>query len=71
MKKHFLVISQFALAAFLPIAAGAQTTATPAARAEALLKEMTLEEKIGQMVQADCEALKDKSDVQKYFWGRC
>ena len=30
---------------------------------------MTLEEKIGQMVQADMNALKDKADVQKYFLG--
>ena len=30
---------------------------------------MTLDEKIGQMTQADMLALKDKSDVQKYFLG--
>ncbi len=36
---------------------------------EALLAQMTLDEKIGQMVQADCGALKDKSDVGKYFIG--
>ena len=36
---------------------------------EALLAQMTLDEKIGQMVQADCLALTDKSDVQKYFLG--
>src|SRR3569833_672783 len=36
---------------------------------EALLAQMTLDEKIGQMVQADCGALKDKSDVGKYFLG--
>ena len=36
---------------------------------EALLARMTLEEKIGQMVQADCLALTNKSDVQKYFIG--
>ncbi len=30
---------------------------------------MTLDEKIGQMVQVDSGALKDKADVQKYFLG--
>ena len=30
---------------------------------------MTLEEKIGQMTQADSQALKDKADIQKYFLG--
>jgi beta-glucosidase len=35
----------------------------------ALLAEMTLDEKIGQMVQVDCAALKDKGDVKKYFLG--
>jgi beta-glucosidase len=35
----------------------------------ALLAQMTLDEKIGQMVQADSGALKDASDVQKYFLG--
>jgi len=39
------------------------------ARVQALLAQMTLDEKIGQMTQADSEALKDKSDVQKYFLG--
>jgi beta-glucosidase len=36
---------------------------------QALLAQMTLEEKIGQMTQADSDALKDKSDVQTYFLG--
>src|SRR3954469_22742132 len=36
---------------------------------ESLLAQMTLDEKIGQMVQVDSGALKDKSDVQKYFIG--
>jgi beta-glucosidase len=36
---------------------------------DALLAQMTLDEKIGQMVQVDSGALKDKSDVQKYFLG--
>ena len=43
--------------------------ASPASDANALLAKMTLDEKIGQMVQVDMAALKDKSDVQKYFIG--
>jgi beta-glucosidase len=34
-----------------------------------LLEQMTLDEKIGQMVQVDSDALKDKADVRKYFLG--
>ena len=36
---------------------------------DALLAQMTLDEKIGQMVQVDSSALKDKADVRKYFLG--
>jgi len=38
-------------------------------RVDALLAQMTLDEKIGQMVQVDSGALTDKSDVQTYFLG--
>jgi beta-glucosidase len=38
-------------------------------RVEALLKQMTLSEKIGQMTQVDSNALKDKADIQKYALG--
>ena len=34
-----------------------------------LIKDMTLEEKIGQMTQVDYRYLKDKSDITKYFLG--
>jgi hypothetical protein len=43
--------------------------ASPSAQAEKLLSQMSLDEKIGQMTQADMLALKDKADVQKYFLG--
>jgi beta-glucosidase len=36
---------------------------------DALLTQMTLDEKIGQMVQVDSSALKGTTDVQKYFLG--
>lgn len=34
-----------------------------------LLAKMTLEEKVGQMTQAEQDALKDVNDIQKYFLG--
>ena len=34
-----------------------------------LLSRMTLEEKIGQMTQAEQDAVKDKGDIEKYFLG--
>jgi beta-glucosidase len=34
-----------------------------------LLSKMTLEEKVGQMTQADQEALKDINDIEKYYMG--
>src|SRR5579863_5223643 len=38
-------------------------------QAKALLAKMTLDEKIGQMTQADLRGLKDISDIQKYYLG--
>ena len=38
-------------------------------KADALLAQMTLDEKIGQMVRVDSSALTDKTDVKKYFFG--
>jgi beta-glucosidase len=45
------------------------SSASPASDADALLAKMTLDEKIGQMVQVDSKALQDKADVKKYFLG--
>jgi beta-glucosidase len=39
------------------------------ARVEALLRAMTLDEKIGQMTQVDLGALRDKADIQRYALG--
>jgi len=47
----------------------AQEVATCDTRAEALLSQMTVEEKIGQMTQVDMNALKDKADLQKFCIG--
>jgi beta-glucosidase len=57
------------LASFLAVAATAQEPSDNARRTESLLSQMTLDEKIGQMVQVDMNALKDKADIQKYFLG--
>ena len=38
-------------------------------KVQALLSQMTLEEKVGQMVQAEQSALKDIGDIEKYFLG--
>src|SRR5580700_10037520 len=38
-------------------------------QAKALLAQMTLEEKIGQMTQPDQESIKDLSDIERYFVG--
>jgi beta-glucosidase len=63
--------SHLLLAATLSIlcAAFRLNAASPDAQAEQMLAQMTLDEKIGQMTQADMLALKDRGDVQKYFLG--
>jgi beta-glucosidase len=54
---------------FQGFVAVAQDFAQNDTKVDALLSQMTLDEKIGQMVQADMNALHDKADVQKYFLG--
>jgi beta-glucosidase len=50
--------------------ARAGTAATPYdQRVEQLLSRMTLEEKVGQMMQVDMNAIKDKADIKNYFIG--
>ena len=39
------------------------------AEAKALLAKMTLEEKVGQMTQAEQDKLSDEGDIQKYLLG--
>jgi beta-glucosidase len=46
-----------------------QTETPPGTRAEALLARMNLDEKIGQMMQVDMNALKDKADVKNFYLG--
>jgi beta-glucosidase len=53
----------------LPPDAGAQISPRAEAKARALLSRMTLDEKIGQMVQVDMNALKEKGDLARLSIG--
>jgi beta-glucosidase len=57
------------LLSLLAIRAEAQTSARSETKASALVAAMTLDEKIGQMVQVDMNAMKDLADIQKYAIG--
>src|SRR5579864_5717562 len=71
MTKLFLVVSILVLSAVLKVPA--QTKPVPLssfdAKANALLARMTLDEKVGQMTQADQMFLKDPSDIETLFLG--
>jgi beta-glucosidase len=54
---------------FLAVSASGQTSSSYDQQADALLAQMTLDEKIGQMVQVDSGALTNKRAVQTYFIG--
>jgi beta-glucosidase len=54
-------------AAVLP--PGARGADTASEQADALLKSMTLDEKVGQMTQVDMNALRDPAHIQQYFLG--
>jgi beta-glucosidase len=67
-RREFVKASALTVAAtMLPAKAGSLRQQDVKVRA--LLARMTLEEKIGQMVQAEQSALKDLSDIEKYFLG--
>jgi beta-glucosidase len=74
-RRTFLEASTLTLASTFVAPMIAQTRATPKSlksfdtQVRPLLAQMTLEEKIGQMVQAEQSALKDISDIEKYFLG--
>ncbi len=67
--KHCWRFRSFALATILCGTTLQLSAANPDKQADQLLSQMTLDEKIGQMTQVDMLALKDKSDVEKYFIG--
>ena len=67
-RREFVKASALTLAAtMLPAKAG--NLRLQDAKVRALLARMTLEEKIGQMVQAEQSALKELSDIENYFLG--
>jgi beta-glucosidase len=68
-REHLLAHCAFVamFLASLPAAMGADRNVQK--QVEGLLAQMTLDEKIGQMVQADSDALADKADVKTYFLG--
>lgn len=63
------LLRTFATVLFTSACLPSALKASPASDADALLAKMTLDEKIGQMVQVDMSALKDRSDVAKCFIG--
>jgi beta-glucosidase len=73
MKHEFLrdrvIWAGILLAGILSAPGAPGTPPDPGQRAAALLSQMTLEEKIGQMAQADLKCVADPADVQKYGLG--
>ena len=57
------------LTANVPAAPSGEREAEIRDRVEVLLKEMTLDEKAGQMTQVDMDALADRDDIRKYALG--
>ncbi|MGA3288003.1 MAG: glycoside hydrolase family 3 N-terminal domain-containing protein [Bacteroidota bacterium] len=72
-KKHHLLIMIVAVIMSLPGRSNAQfyldTTAAIEARVDSLLSQMTLDEKIGQMIQMEFHDLPSNSDIQTYYLG--
>jgi len=64
-----VVLPGLTLNLFLATTASAQISSSCDKQVDALLAQMTLDEKIGQMVQVDSGALTDKTAVQRYFLG--
>ena len=62
------ILSLLAAIIFLPVAANSQR-ADVERKVEALLQQMTLDEKIGQMTQVDMYGITNPPDIQKYFLG--
>src|SRR6185369_12954192 len=67
-RREFVKASAFTVAATMLSAKAGNLTAQDS-KVRALLARMTLEEKIGQMVQAEQSALKELSDVENYCLG--
>jgi beta-glucosidase len=69
-KPRFLtIVAELLVVGFLTGHAAPRNNKGIEGRVDALLNKMTLEEKIGQMTQADIGALKDKTDARRYYLG--
>ena len=66
---QLFAFSWLAALIFTATVATAAADATLEKRVETLLGQMALDEKIGQMTQADLLAMKDRADVRKYALG--
>jgi beta-glucosidase len=67
---HIVVISLFVSSCRMsPAKTRLKTLSSYDTQVKQLLSKMTLEEKIGQMTQADQEHIKDLSDIEKYYLG--
>ncbi|MBN1805490.1 MAG: glycoside hydrolase family 3 C-terminal domain-containing protein [Sedimentisphaerales bacterium] len=77
MKRYFIIIKITALMSVIFILTGCRDTAHTRpktlsiydVKAKELLAKMTLEEKIGQMIQAESSGLKNPADIETYFLG--
>jgi len=68
-RRDFVKASALTVAATMLPAKGNTNLKAQDAKVRVLLARMTLEEKIGQMLQAEQSALKELSDVENYFLG--
>ncbi|HEY2962426.1 MAG TPA: glycoside hydrolase family 3 N-terminal domain-containing protein [Pyrinomonadaceae bacterium] len=68
-RREFVKASALTVAATVLCAKGSTSLKSQDARVRTVLGRMTLEEKIGQMLQAEQSALKELSDVENYFLG--
>lgn len=68
-RRDFVKASALTVAATMLPAKASTSLKAQDAKVRALLARMTLEEKIGQMLQAEQSALKELSDVENYFLG--
>lgn len=69
---HWTMLSLTAVSVFMAnsaLALSPEQEITVSKKVDALLSQMTLDEKIGQMTQVDMNAVKDKNDIQKFFFG--
>lgn len=68
-RRDFVKASALTVAATMLPAKASTSLKAQDAKVRALLARMTIEEKIGQMLQAEQSALKELSDVENYFLG--